>query len=235
MMRRRAATTCLFFSAASSLAVFPCRLGAQATPALSNQQISGGLKAALEQGARVAVAQLGRPDGFWANDKVRISLPGNLQGAAKLLRRVGQGDRLDELLKAMNQAAEAAVPLALDSLVAAVKGMSFQDAATILRGGDTSVTDFFASKTRASLGAKLLPVVTKTTARVDLAAKYNRITSKADATGLLGAEKQTLEHYVTDKTLDGLYFMIGQEERKIRQDPVGSGSQLLGKVFGGLK
>ena len=235
MMQRRAATTRLLSSAASSLAVFHWSAWAQAKPVLTNQQISSGLKAALEQGARVAVAQLGRPDGFWANDKVRIPLPGHLQDAAKLLRKLGQGDRLDELLKAMNQAAEAAVPLARDSLVAVVKAMSFQDAATILRGGDTSVTDFFASKTRGSLGDKFLPVVTKTTARVDLAAKYNRVASKAVATGLLKPDQSSLEHYVTDKTLDGLYFMIGQEERKIRHDPVGSGSQLLGKVFGALK
>lgn len=233
-MQRRAISTFLLSSAASSLAVF--HLGAVAqTPGLANQQVSNGLKTALEQGARAAVAQLGRQDGFWSNDKVRIPLPGFLQDTAKLLRRIGQGDRLDELLKAMNQAAEAAVPLAKDSLVAAVKSMSFQDAATVLRGGDTSVTEFFASKTRLNLTEKFLPVVTKTTSRVDLATKYNRIISKAAGMGMLRAEQQSLEHYVTDKTLDGLYFMIGEEEKKIRRDPIGTGSALLGKVFGTLR
>ncbi|MBP8286537.1 MAG: DUF4197 domain-containing protein [Rhodoferax sp.] len=233
-MQRRAISTFLLSSAASSLAVF--HLGAVAqTPGLANQQVSNGLRTALEQGARAAVAQLGRQDGFWSNDKVRIPLPGFLQDTAKLLRRIGQGDRLDELLKAMNQAAEAAVPLAKDSLVAAVKSMSFQDAATVLRGGDTSVTEFFASKTRLNLTEKFLPVVTKTTSRVDLATKYNRIISKAAGMGMLRAEQQSLEHYVTDKTLDGLYFMIGQEEKKIRRDPIGTGSALLGKVFGTLR
>ena len=233
-MQRRTISSFLLSSAASSLAVF--HLGAVAqTPGLSNQQVSNGLKTALEQGARAAVAQLGRQDGFWSNDKVRIPLPGFLQDTAKLLRRIGQGDRLDELLKAMNQAAEAAVPLAKDSLVAAVKSMSFQDAATVLRGGDTSVTEFFASKTRLNLTEKFLPVVTKTTSRVDLATKYNRIISKAAGMGMLRAEQQSLEHYVTDKTLDGLYFMIGQEEKKIRRDPIGTGSALLGKVFGTLR
>ncbi|MBP9149303.1 MAG: DUF4197 domain-containing protein [Rhodoferax sp.] len=233
-MQRRTISSFLLSSAASSLAVF--HLGAVAqTQGLSNQQVSNGLKTALEQGARAAVAQLGRQDGFWSNDKVRIPLPGFLQDTAKLLRRIGQGDRLDELLKAMNQAAEAAVPLAKDSLVAAVKSMSFQDAATVLRGGDTSVTEFFASKTRLNLTEKFLPVVTKTTSRVDLATKYNRIISKAAGMGMLRAEQQSLEHYVTDKTLDGLYFMIGQEEKKIRRDPIGTGSALLGKVFGTLR
>lgn len=233
-MQRRAILSYLLSSAASSLAVFHSGTFAQ-TPGLSNQQVSNGLKAALEQGARTAVAQLGRPDGFWSNEKVRIPLPGFLQDTAKLLRRIGQGDRLDELLKAMNQAAEAAVPLAKDSLVAAVKSMSFQDAATVLRGGDTSVTEFFASKTRSNLAEKFLPVVTKTTARVDLAAKYNRVTSKAAGLGVLRPEQQSLEHYVTDKALDGLYFMIAEEEKKIRHDPIGTGSALLGKVFGTLK
>jgi hypothetical protein len=233
-MQRRTISSFLLSSAASSLAVF--HLGAVAqTQGLSNQQVSNGLKTALEQGARAAVAQLGRQDGFWSNDKVRIPLPGFLQDTAKLLRRIGQGDRLDELLKAMNQAAEAAVPLAKDSLVAAVKSMSFQDAATVLRGGDTSVTEFFASKTRLNLTEKFLPVVTKTTSRVDLATKYNRIISKAAGMGMLRAEQQSLEHYVTDKTLDGLYFMIGEEEKKIRRDPIGTGSALLGKVFGTLR
>ena len=233
-MLRRAMSTYLLSSTASSLAVFHWSAFAQ-TPGLSNQQLASGLKAALEQGARAAVAQLGRQDGFWANDKVRIPLPGFLQDTAKLLRRIGQGDRLDELLRAMNQAAEAAVPLAKDSLVAAVKSMSFQDAATVLRGGDTSVTEFFASKTRLNLTEKFLPVVTKTTSRVDLATKYNRIISKAAGMGMLRAEQQSLEHYVTDKSLDGLYFMIGEEEKKIRRDPLGTGSALLGKVFGTLR
>ena len=78
-------------------------------------------------------------------------------------------------------------------------------------------------------------MVTKTTSRVDLATKYNRIISKAAGMGMLRAEQQSLEHYVTDKTLDGLYFMIGEEEKKIRRDPIGTGSALLGKVFGTLR
>ncbi|MCB8748808.1 DUF4197 domain-containing protein [Rhodoferax sp. U2-2l] len=202
---------------------------------VTNTQASQGLKAALEQGARAAVASLGQPGGFLGNDKVRISLPGYLEEAAGLLRTFGQGKRLDELVTAMNQAAEAAVPLAKDMLVNAVKTMNVQDAKNILSGGDTSVTQFFADKTRAPLGVKFLPVVKKTTAQVNLADKYNQIASKAAGMGLIKGEEVSVERYVTSKALDGLYFMIGEEEKKIRQDPVGSGSALLQKVFGALK
>jgi hypothetical protein len=202
---------------------------------LTNAQASQGLKAALEKGARSAVAVLGQPNGFLGNDKVRIPLPGYLEDVARLLRNLGQGARLDELVNAMNHAAEAAVPLARDMLVGAVKSMNVQDAKNILSGGDTSVTNFFAERTRTPLGEKFLPVVTKTTARVNLAEKYNQIAGKAADLGLIKGDEISVERYVTGKTLDGLYFMIGEEERKIRQNPFGAGSAVLQKVFGALK
>jgi hypothetical protein len=202
---------------------------------LSNSQATQGLKTALDQGVRAAVATLGQPNGFLGNEKVRIPLPGYLENAAMLLRRLGQGARLDELIAAMNHAAEAAIPMAQDMLVGAVKSMNVQDAKNILSGGDTSVTQFFAEKTRGPLGVKFLPMVTKTTAQVDLAEKYNAIASKAAGMGLIKGDEVSVERYVTGKALDGLYFMIGEEEKKIRQDPVGTGSALLQKVFGALK
>jgi len=202
---------------------------------LSNAQASQGLKAALDRGARAAVDLLGRPDGFLGDARVRIGLPQALQDASGLLRTLGQGQRLDELVNAMNRAAEAAVPLARDMLVGAVKSMNVQDAKAILGGGETAVTQFFVDKTRAPLGDKFLPVVKKTTTRVNLAEKYNQVAGKAAAVGLLKGEAVTIERYVTGKALDGLYFMIGEEEKKIRQDPVGTGSALLKKVFGALQ
>lgn len=202
---------------------------------LSNSQASQGLKAALEKGARAAVATLGQPNGFLGNDKVRIPLPSYLEEAAGLLRTLGQGVRLDELIAAMNHAAEAAIPMAQDMLVGAVKSMNVQEAKKILIGGDTSVTQFFAEKTRSPLAVKFLPVVKKTTARVNLAGKYNAIASKAAGMGLIKGDEISVERYVTGKALDGLYFMIGEEEKEIRQDPVGTGNALLQKVFGALK
>ncbi len=202
---------------------------------LTDAEASDGLKTALEKGALAAVSLLGRKDGFLGNDKVRIPLPGFLEDASRLLKTFGQGKRVDELLTAMNRAAETAVPMAKDLLVGAVKSMSVTDAKKILTGGDTSVTDFFAGKTRAPLGLQFLPVVTKATEKVDLASKYNRVASKAASMGLVGKDEAKIENYVTGKTLDGLYLMIGEEEKKIRRDPVGTGSAILKKVFGVFK
>lgn len=202
---------------------------------LSNADASRGLKTALEQGAQAAVSLLGKPDGFLGNDLVRIPLPGYLKDASQLLRTFGQGQRLDELVTSMNRAAEAAVPLARDMLLGAVKSMNVNDAKKILSGGDTSVTSFFSEKTRTPLGAKFLPVVTKTTEKVGLAEQYNQLAGKAVDYGLIGKDNASIQQYVTGKSLDGLYLMIGEQEKKIRQDPVGTGSALLSKVFGALK
>jgi len=114
-----------------------------------------------------------------------------------------------------------------------VKSMSVDDAVKIVRGGDTSVTDFFAGKTRAPLTEKFLPIVTEQTRKVSLAAKYNAVAGKGATFGLVKQEDSNVEQYVTRKALDGLYLMIGQEEKKIRQDPVGTGSAILKAVFGG--
>lgn len=202
---------------------------------LTNAQARQGLKLALEKGAIAAVELLGRPNGFLGNDKVRVPLPGFLQDTARLLRSFGQGARLDELIVAMNRAAETAVPMARDMLLGAVKTMNVQDAKKILTGGDTSVTQFFAEKTRQPLGRKFLPVVTQVTSRVNLADQYNQLAGKAAGMGLLKGDQVSIEQYVTVKTLEGLYFMIGEEEKKIRQNPVGAGSALLQKVFGALR
>lgn len=202
---------------------------------LSDKDASSGLRTALEKGALAAVALLGQPGGFLDNPKVRIPLPGYLDDAASLLRKFGQGQRVDELVTSMNRAAEAAVPMGKDLLVGAVKSMSVSDAKKILTGGDNSVTQFFAEKTRAPLGEKFLPVVTKATEKVGLAEKYNRVAGKAAGLGLVKKEDANIQRYVTGKSLDGLYTIIGEEERKIRQDPVGTGSAILQKVFGALR
>ncbi len=202
---------------------------------ISNTDASAGVKTALEKGALAAVALLGRTDGFFGNDKVRIALPGYLNDVAGLLKSLGQGKRVDELILSMNRAAEAAVPMGKNLLVNAVKNMSVMDAKNILTGGDTSVTTFFADKTRAPLGVTFLPIVTKATEKVGLANKYNEFAGKAAGFGLVKKEDANIQQYVTGKSLDGLYLVIGDEEKKIRRDPVGTGSTILKKVFGALK
>jgi hypothetical protein len=202
---------------------------------LSNSDATKGLKEALEKGALSAIGILGAENGFLGNDRVRINLPGALNDAANLMRRFGQGGRVDELVTAMNRGAEAAVPQAKSLLSNAVQTMSVNDAKGILTGGDTAVTDFFASKTRPSLTVTFLPIVGRATEKVDLVSKYNEVAGKAAELGLLKKEESNIQQYVTAKTLDGLFLMISEEEKKIRQNPVGYGSALLTKVFGALK
>jgi hypothetical protein len=198
----------------------------------SNADAASGIRVALERGAAAAVDLLGRPDGFLANPKVRIPLPGFLNDAAKLLRFTGQQHRVDDLVTAMNRAAEAAVPEAKALLVAAVKSISVGDARRIISGGEDSVTRFFADKTRVPLGERFLPIVKRHTARVDLATRFNAVAGKAANLGLVKGDDANIDRYVTKKALDGLYLMIGEEEKKIRRDPIGTGSAILAKVFG---
>lgn len=218
---------------AASAAVAPWSLALSLND-LSNKDASAGLKAALDKGAAAAVNLLGAPNGFLGNDKVRIPLPGYLNDAAGLLRTMGQGQQVDELITAMNRGAEAAVPKARALLTRAVREMSVDDAKGILAGGNTAVTDFFASKTRQGLSADFLPIVTQATQKLGLAEKYNQLAGKGAQLGLVKKEDANIQQYVTNKALDGLYLMIGEEEKKIRQNPVGYGSAILSKVFGAL-
>ena len=202
---------------------------------LSNKDATTGVKAALEKGATVAVSKLGVENGFLNNEKVKIGLPGVVEKAMPILKMTGQGKKVEELQVSMNHAAESAVALAKPLLLDAVKSMTVTDAKNILTGGDTSVTDFFRQKTATPLGAQFLPVVKKITDKNGLAPQYNAIMGKVGSSGLVSKDETTVEGYVTKRALDGLYTMIGEEEKAIRQDPVGAGSAILGKVFGALK
>lgn len=218
-------------AATAGWGVVPVSHGAE----ISEFDAGTALRLALERGAVAAVTLLGREDGFLGNPKVRIPLPSHLNDAAKLLSAVGQKKRVDELTTAMNRAAEAAVPKARKLLVGAVKSMTVDDARRVITGGDNSVTAFFAERTRSAVGAEFLPIVTQATEKVALADKYNRVASKAATLGLMSKDDANIQQYVTGKALDGLYLMIGEEERKIRSNPATTGSAILKKVFGAIK
>ncbi|OQA33024.1 MAG: hypothetical protein BWY57_01504 [Betaproteobacteria bacterium ADurb.Bin341] len=202
--------------------------------ALSEQETSAGLKTALTKGAEFAVAHLGKPDGFLGNPKVRIVLPDSLKKGEKLMRKLGMGKYADELTLTMNRAAEQAVAEAKPILIDAIKAMTVQDAHSILTGGDDSATQYFRRTTSDPLSQKFLPIVKRATSKVKLADKYNRFAGKVVKTGLISSEDADLDHYVTQKAMDGLFLMIAEQERSIRQNPVGTGSSLLKKVFGAL-
>jgi len=169
------------------------------------------------------------------NPKVKIPLPPALDELAKGMRLMGRGKDADELVATMNQAAEQAVPEARELMVNAVRTMSIEDAKKILTGGDDSVTQFFRNKTAAPLAVKFLPIVKRATDRVGLAQKYDQFAGQGARLGLVKGDAANIEQYVTDKALDGLYLMIGEEEHAIRQDPAAAGSAIVSKVFGALR
>jgi hypothetical protein len=201
---------------------------------ITRKDATAALKAALEKGSQAAVASLGRQDGFLANPKVKIPLPESLQRAEKTMRRFGMGKYADELIVTMNRAAEAAVPEARQLFVESVKKMTVQDAKAILTGGDTAGTAYFRKTTSKQLHARFLPIVKKSTEKVGLAQKYNEYAEKGAAFGLIDKQYANLDEYVTQRALAGLFLMVAEEEKKIRKDPVGTGTAIIKKVFGAL-
>ncbi|MFC3148462.1 DUF4197 domain-containing protein [Piscinibacterium candidicorallinum] len=198
---------------------------------ISNQDASAGLKEALNKGSAAAVAKLGVTDGFLKNPEVKIPLPDGLKQAERAAKLLGRQKDFDELVTGMNRAAEQAVPLAKPLLTDAIKSMSVDDAKKIISGGDDSVTQFFKSKTEKQLGIKFQPIVKQTTDKVGLANQYNKLAAQAQQFGMVKEQDAKIESYVTRKALDGLFLMIGKEERAIRQDPLKYGSEILKKVF----
>jgi len=194
-----------------------------------------GLRQALTEGSVSAVAKLGVENGFFGNPRVRIPLPPSLQRVERGLRAFGMRREADELVLAMNRAAEAAVPEARKLLTDAVKKMSVQDAKGVLSGGDTAATDYFKRATRPQLTQRFLPIVKNATDRVGLAQQYNALAEQGAALGLVKEDEASIERYVTQKALDGLYFMIGEQEKAFRRDPLGATSSIVRKVFGALR
>jgi hypothetical protein len=202
---------------------------------ITSREAASALKAALEKGSQAAVAALGRTDGYFGNPRVRIPLPESLQRTERAMRRFGMGRYADELILAMNRAAESAVPEARALFVDAVRRMSVQDAKDILQGGDTAGTAYFRRSTEAQLRKRFRPIVQRATARVGLARQYNAYAERGVAFGLVKKEQANLDDYVTQKALDGLFLMVAEEEKQIRKDPVGAGTAIIRKVFGALK
>ena len=198
---------------------------------ITQTDASAAVKAALQKGAESAVASLGKADGFLGNPEVKIPLPSSLQKLEKAARLMGKQKDFEALQVNINRAAEAAVPEAKTLLLNAIKGMSVKDAKGILAGGDDSVTSFFREKTSKEMYQKFLPIVTQYTGKMGLAKQYNSLAGQASKLGVVKSDDAKIESYVTNKAMDGLYKMIAAEEKSIRADPVGTGSDILKKVF----
>ena len=202
---------------------------------ISNTDAVSGLKQALSEGSIAAVSRLGVANGYFGDPRVKIPLPPSLKRVEGAMRALGMRRQADELVLSMNRAAEAAAPEAKQLLVDAAKKMTVQDAKKILTGGDTAGTEYFKRTTSKQLTERFLPIVRKATEKVGLAQQYNSIAGQGAALGLVKEDQATIERYVTQKALDGLYFMIGEQEKAFRQNPVGASSDIVRKVFGALK
>jgi uncharacterized protein DUF4197 len=201
---------------------------------ISNRDAVNGLKQALSNGARAAVAKLGKENGFYGDSRIRIPLPPSLKSAEAVMHSIGMGKQADDLVLRMNRAAEAAVPQARSLLVDAAKKMTVEDAKGILTGGKDSATQYFKRTTSEPLTEKFKPIVKKAMAKVKLAEKYNEIAASGAKFGLVKEEDANLEDYVTRRTLDGLFVGIADEEKKIRENPTAAASSIVKKVFGAL-
>ena len=200
--------------------------------AISDSELISGFKEALEIGAKKAVEAASRPGGFLDNPKIRIPLPGKLQTAADMLKRFGMGSQVEAFEQSMNTAAEKAAKEALPVFEQAVRDMTFEDAKKLWKGGDTSITEYFKEKTFSSLYEKFKPVVHDTVAQVGVTQSYNNLVSSPTVKSIVGNTDLDLDHYVTNKTLDGLFELLAEQEKEIRANPAARTTELLKKVFG---
>ena len=192
-----------------------------------------GLKQALEKGTQFAVDSLGKNGGFLDNSAVKIPMPDSLSWVEKSLRTLHQDELADEFIDTMNHAAEQAVPEAAAIFGSAIQNMSVEDAQGILAGPDDAATQYFRTNTEAALTEKMRPIVEVATARAGVTSAYKNMTARAGGmTSLLSGDATDLDSYVTGKTLDGLFLMIAEEEKKIRENPLARSTDLLKKVFG---
>ncbi len=225
------------FSSIFVLAILSLTSIAQTNRNVSDNDIASGLKEALGRGVKSAVSSLGKQNGFLLNPRVKIPLPKSLQRIERPLRIAGQGKSVDAFVASMNNAAEKAVPVAVDVFVDAIKQMSFDDARKILFSGQKdAATQFFRRTSEETLRRKFRPIVEEFTEKTGVTQKYKTMIGKAGfAAQLLGSEATDLDGYVTQKALDGLFLLIADEERKIRENPIGRTTALLRKVFGVLR
>lgn len=191
-----------------------------------------GLKEALDIGTRKAVEKVSVKDGYFGNLAIKIPVPEKLEKTENLLRKLGMDDRVDEFILSMNRAAEAAAPQAKDIFVGAIRDMTVVDAYGIVKGDDTAGTVYFEEKTYGKLTELFKPVITDSMSRVGAVRSYKRMMKAYNSIPLVKDVDVDIEGYVTEKSLDGLFFMLGEEEKKIRRDPAARVTELLEKVFG---
>ncbi len=203
-----------------------------ALSALSNSDMIDGLKEALSVSTKNAIQSLGKTDGFFANNKVKIRMPEKLQSIESGLRKIGQDKYADEFILTMNRAAEQAIPETANILGDAIKQMTFDDAKAIVNGPDNAATEYFRSTGGSRLFEKMLPIVQAATEKTGVTNNYkNMIDNLGFMKNLVDTEALDLDKYVTNKTMDGLFSILADEEKLIRTNPAARTTELLKKVF----
>jgi Protein of unknown function (DUF4197) len=197
-----------------------------------NGQMASGLKEALEIGTKNTVSLTGKPDGFFGNEAIKILLPEKLGVVEKGLRLAGQGHLVDDFVLSMNRAAEKAAPAANSIFQDAIKQMTFADARSILTSGDTAATNYFKEKTSDQLRVAFRPPVKSAMEEAGVTQRYKAMTGQLSSMPFAHAPSFDLDEYVVTKTLDGLFYVLGQEEKKIRTNPAAQVTPLLRQVFG---
>jgi hypothetical protein len=195
-------------------------------------QTASGLKEALEIGTKNTVSLTGAKDGFFQNEAIKIMLPEKLRPVEKGLRLAGQGRVVDDFVLSMNRAAEKATPAAGNIFNDAIKQMTFADARGILTGGDTAATAYFKDKTSEQLRGAFTPPVKSAMEEAGVTQRYKAMTSGMQSLPFGHTANFDLDGYVVNKTLDGLFVVLGQEEKKIRTNPAAQVTPLLRQVFG---
>ncbi len=225
-----------------TLCVIVAVASASKATAAGESQAAAGLKEALVTSTVEAVHLTGKPNGYFANPAIKIQLPQKLHLVDKGLRAVGYGPQLDQFVLSMNRAAETAAPKAEPIFKNAITGMTFSDAQGIVSGGKHSATDYFKRKTSRELTAAFTPIVKSTMAQYSVTKQYDDLMGKYQSGplamgGMFGGATQKLDitSYVVQKSLDGLFFVVGQEEEKIRTNPAAQITPLLKQVFGSLR
>ena len=199
---------------------------------LSNETVVSGLKEALRIGSGNAVSLNGKVDGYFKNAAIKILMPEKLKPLEKALRLAGQSRQVDEFVLSMNRAAEKAAPFAKDIFWGAIKRMTFSDATRILKGGDSAATDYFRGATTEELTTAFQPVVTQSMESIGVTRQYKVLAGRYNALPFVKSQAFDLDRYVVDKSLDGLFYVLAEEERRIRRDPAARVTDLLKTVFG---
>ena len=199
---------------------------------LTNQEIISGLKEALNVGSNNATTNASKPDGFYKHEIIKIPFPKEVKDVESKVRAVGMGKQVDDFVMAMNRAAEEAAKEAAPIFLGAIKNMTITDGMNILKGNDDAATQYLKSNTNAELYAKFKPVVQSAMAKVNVAQYWNPVANGYNKLPFTKEVNPDLEDYITNKALDGLFYLVAQEELKMRKDPAARVTDLLKKVFG---